>query len=76
MEQTEKGPVRIPLSLEVDANTDPISGRLTGPDGAGEDFVGWLALSAALERMTIAAAGRGPTGGRPALRGNDVNRAP
>jgi hypothetical protein len=65
MGRDEKGPGRILLRLEVDPSTDPISGSLTGPDGAGVDFVGWLALSAALERMTVAADGRGPTGGRP-----------
>jgi hypothetical protein len=42
---------RIALRLELDRDAEPISGRLTGPEGVGAEFVGWLALSAALERL-------------------------
>jgi len=49
-ESTQTG-TRIALQLELDPDAEPISGRLTGPDGGGAEFVGWLALSAALERL-------------------------
>jgi hypothetical protein len=55
---------RIELRLELDRGAEPISGRITGPDGAGEEFIGWLALSGALERLMGGEAGR--AGGRPA----------
>jgi hypothetical protein len=55
---------RIELRLELDRGAEPISGRITGPDGAGEEFIGWLALSGALERLMGGGAGR--SGGRPA----------
>lgn len=76
MNETTTGPARIPLQLELDPGSEPISGRLTGPDGGGEDFVGWLALSAALERLIVAGEPGGPAGGRPAPSRKDVNRAP
>jgi len=63
MEKRTERARRIPLRLELEPGAEPISGRLTGPDGVGEEFIGWLALSAALERVTRADDG-GPAGGR------------
>jgi hypothetical protein len=43
---------RIALTLELDRDAEPISGRLVAPDGSGEEFVGWLGLGTALQRLT------------------------
>jgi hypothetical protein len=51
MEERTDNARRIALRLELDPGAEPISGRLTGTDGVGVDFIGWLALSAALERL-------------------------
>jgi hypothetical protein len=64
MEHPIENDGRIELRLELDRGTDPISGCITGPDGAVEEFIGWLALSGALERLMGGEAGR--SGGRPA----------
>jgi hypothetical protein len=37
------------LQLSITPGSDPISGRLTGPDGQSRPFSGWLELSAAIE---------------------------
>jgi len=63
MEKRTETARRIPLRLELEPGAEPISGRLTGPDGVGEEFIGWLALSTALERMTRGDEG-GAAGGR------------
>jgi len=57
MEHATSNGGRIPVRLELDRGADPISGRLTDPDGTGEEFVGWLALSAALERRITGSEG-------------------
>jgi len=62
MEQATRSAGRIALRLELDRGADPISGRLTGPDGTGEEFVGWLALSAALEHRLAGSASETETG--------------
>jgi len=41
---------RISLRLELNAGSEPISGRLVTADGTEEEFNGWLALAAAIER--------------------------
>jgi hypothetical protein len=37
------------LTLEIDADSDPIAGRLSEGGAPGQQFVGWLALARALE---------------------------
>ena len=44
---------RIPLRLELDKGSEPISGRLVAADGSAEEFTGWLALAAAIERAAL-----------------------
>jgi hypothetical protein len=44
---------RIPLRLELDKGSEPISGRLVAADGLVEEFRGWLALAAAIERAAM-----------------------
>lgn len=39
------------LELEVDADDD-VTGRLVDADGHGADFVGWLGLASAIERLS------------------------
>lgn len=41
--------------LELDLDSDPISGRLRDDAGEALDFTGWLGLASALERMVAAA---------------------
>ncbi len=41
---------RISLRLELNEGSEPISGRLVTADGTEEEFNGWLALAAAIER--------------------------
>ena len=43
---------RISLRLELDQGLEPISGRLVAAEGDGEEFVGWLGLGTALEKLT------------------------
>jgi hypothetical protein len=45
---TGDGPVRT-LTLEIEVDSDPISGRLTERGTSGRSFVGWLGLARALE---------------------------
>jgi hypothetical protein len=37
------------LTLEIDADSDPIAGRLSEGGAPGQQFVGWLGLARALE---------------------------
>jgi hypothetical protein len=37
------------LTLEIDADSDPIAGRLSEDGAPGQPFVGWLGLARALE---------------------------
>jgi hypothetical protein len=39
------------LILEIDSETDPVSGRLGEGTGPNVPFVGWLGLARALERV-------------------------
>jgi hypothetical protein len=64
MQRPGKNGDRVAVQLELDRGSEPISGRITGPDGDGEEFIGWLALSGALARLMGGEAGR--SGGRPA----------
>jgi hypothetical protein len=41
----------IELMLRIDLRAEPVSGSLTTPSGDCERFRGWIALSAALERI-------------------------
>lgn len=43
----------ISLRLELTPGSEPVSGRLVAADGSVEEFVGWLALAAAIERATL-----------------------
>ena len=43
-----RGGTRV-LTLEVEIDSDPISGRLGEPGAPGREFVGWLGLARALE---------------------------
>ncbi len=47
------GGERIPLRLELDKGSEPISGRLVVADSLVEEFRGWLALAAAIERAAL-----------------------
>ena len=42
---------RISLRLELDKDSEPISGRLVAANGTEEEFEGLLALAAAIERQ-------------------------
>jgi hypothetical protein len=42
---------RIALRLDLDPAADPIRGRLTAPTGEEDEFVGWLGLAGAIERL-------------------------
>jgi hypothetical protein len=37
--------------LDLDPGADPIRGRLTAPTGEEDEFVGWLGLAGAIERL-------------------------
>jgi hypothetical protein len=37
------------LTLEIDSDSDPITGRLSEGGAPGQQFVGWLGLARALE---------------------------
>ena len=37
------------LTLEIDADSDPVAGRLSEGGAPGREFVGWLGLARALE---------------------------
>lgn len=43
------GAVRI--TIELIPGSDPIRGRIAGAPHVGEEFVGWLGLAAAIERL-------------------------
>lgn len=43
-----RGRTRV-LRLEIDADSDPIAGRLSEGGAPGRQFVGWLGLARALE---------------------------
>jgi hypothetical protein len=44
---SEGARVRV-LTLEIDADRDPIAGRLSEAGGPGQPFAGWLGLARAL----------------------------
>jgi hypothetical protein len=65
---SRRGRTRV-LTLEIDADSDPIVGRLSERGAPGQPFVGWLGLARALELVlepAEPAAGAGPP---PARRG-------
>lgn len=37
------------LTLEIERGAEPITGRLTGPDGQQREFCGWTALASAID---------------------------
>lgn len=39
---------RLHLTLDLEAEAEPISGTFADPDGRQSDFVGWVGLAAAL----------------------------
>jgi hypothetical protein len=39
------------VRLELDAVADPIRGCITAGDGEAQEFVGWLGLASAIERL-------------------------
>jgi hypothetical protein len=41
----------IELTLSIDLRAEPVTGSLTTPSGDCQRFRGWIALSAALERI-------------------------
>ena len=49
--ETGAVPAAVRLSLEVEPDSEPISGRLSDASGAERPFTGWLDLAAALEAM-------------------------
>lgn len=65
MNEATTDPGRISLKLELEPGVEPISGRLVAVDGRSVDFVGWLGLSSALERLARMATD-GSASGRPA----------
>ena len=44
-------PDRITLVLDIEPAADPIRGRLSTPDEEAQEFVGWLGLASAIERL-------------------------
>jgi len=44
---------RISLQLELIQGSEPLSGRLVAADGSAEEFIGWLALAAAIEHAAL-----------------------
>jgi hypothetical protein len=55
------------LTLEIDAASDPIAGRLSEGGAPGREFVGWLGLARALE-LALQRAEQAPGAGRPLAR--------
>jgi hypothetical protein len=53
----------IRVVLELDADTDPLQGRLCAPDQPVRPFTGWLALAEAITATQAAA--RAPGGDTP-----------
>ena len=45
---------RIQLQLEIETETEPITGLLRDPDGQTREFRGWLGLTSALEELAKA----------------------
>ena len=39
------------LTLELESGADPIAGRIRDASGTAREFVGWLGLAEALERL-------------------------
>jgi hypothetical protein len=58
------------LTLEIDADSDPIAGRVSERGARGQPFVGWLGLARALE-LVLEPAERAPGPGRPLPRPGD-----
>jgi hypothetical protein len=54
---TEATPRR--LSIELQRDSEPITGRIADPAGRSERFSGWLELIAALERARTGEPGSG-----------------
>lgn len=46
------------LALEIAVGVDPITGRLTEPDGTSTTFAGWAELIRAIERVADVQLGR------------------
>jgi hypothetical protein len=42
---------RVKLRLDLDPSTQPITGRVDGEQGPPVDFVGWMGLMGALDRL-------------------------
>jgi hypothetical protein len=55
------------LTLEIDAASDPIAGRLSEGGAPGREFVGWLGLARALE-LALERAEPAPGAGPPPAR--------
>lgn len=47
------------LRLEIDPTEEPISGRVSAPDGTSRPFRGWLELATVLEALLSAPAAPG-----------------
>lgn len=53
MSESEHAPVvAVRLVLEIDAGTEPLSGRIGGNSASLEPFVGWTELGQAITRLT------------------------
>ena len=50
----------INLELELRVADDALTGRVTGPDGKGTEFSGWLGLVATIESLVAEPAGAEP----------------
>ena len=48
------------LVLELERGSEPIRGKITGPTGRTREYVGWLALTNALEELRRASAEEEP----------------
>jgi hypothetical protein len=42
---------RVAMTLELDSTAEPIRGILTSASGDAHEFVGWLGLADAIERL-------------------------
>lgn len=56
----EDGRPRIALELEVDLTAQPIEGTMSHAGGRPKPFVGWLGLTAALDKLLSRQEARAP----------------
>ena len=55
-------PATAVLTIELELGSEPLTGRITGEDGAATPFCGWLDLADALSRLAGQAGPAAPAG--------------